>query len=66
MYKNKGSEGIIIFSKVFESVIHPKDYIQLIKDLPYKAPAGIHFTKAEVDAILGENAASLLGIGKEG
>jgi len=30
--------------------------LQFIRDLPEKAPAGIHFTKDEVDMMLGENA----------
>ncbi|UCD85726.1 MAG: amidohydrolase family protein [Deltaproteobacteria bacterium] len=43
------------------SIIEPtKNWIQLIKDLPTKAPAGIKFTEAEVTAILGGNAATLL------
>ncbi len=45
------------------SIIEPaQNWIQLIKDLPTKAPAGIKFTEEEVAAILGGNAASLLGL----
>lgn len=40
-----------------------RDWITLIRDLPTKAPAGIRFTEEEVKAILGGNAASLLGLG---
>ena len=40
-----------------------RDWIALIRDLPTNAPSGIRFTEEEVDAILGGNAVSLLGIG---
>jgi predicted TIM-barrel fold metal-dependent hydrolase len=40
-----------------------REWIALIKDLPANAPSGIRFTKEEVNAILGGNAVSLLGIG---
>ena len=44
-------------------VIRPaKDWIQIIRDLPQKAPEGIHFTEAEVSAILGGNAQKILGL----
>ncbi len=39
-----------------------KDYVQLIKDLPTKAPDGIEFTQEEVDAILGGNAQRIFEI----
>ncbi|UCD85698.1 MAG: amidohydrolase [Deltaproteobacteria bacterium] len=46
------------------SIVEPVGtWIQLIKDLPAKAPPGIRFTEEEVNAILGGNAASLLGLG---
>ncbi len=44
------------------AVVPTKTLIQLLKDLPKKAPAGIAFTKEEIDGILGGNAASLLGL----
>lgn len=47
---------------IFSIVIPTKDWIRLIRNLPTKAPKGIKFTKAEVNAILGGNAASLLGL----
>ncbi|UCD56139.1 MAG: amidohydrolase family protein [Candidatus Hydrogenedentota bacterium] len=47
---------------IFGIVIPTRDWIQLIKDLPVKAPEGIRFTREEVDGILGGNAASLLGL----
>ena len=44
-------------------VVRPtKDWVQLIRDLPEKAPEGIAFTRQEVDAILGGNAAAVLGL----
>jgi predicted TIM-barrel fold metal-dependent hydrolase len=44
------------------AVLPTKTLIQLLKDLREKAPAGITFTKKEIDGILGGNAASLLGL----
>jgi predicted TIM-barrel fold metal-dependent hydrolase len=45
------------------TVIEPtKTWVQLIRDLPVKAPEGITFTEEEVEAILGGNAASMLGL----
>jgi predicted TIM-barrel fold metal-dependent hydrolase len=47
------------------SIVRPtRDWIQLIKDLPENAPVGIKFTNEEVDAILGGNAAKILGLTK--
>lgn len=47
---------------IFKIVRPTSDWIQLLKDLPEKAPAGIRFTKEEIDAVLGGNAAKLLGL----
>jgi predicted TIM-barrel fold metal-dependent hydrolase len=45
------------------STVEPtKNWIQLLKDLPEKAPAGITFSKEEIEGILGGNAASILGL----
>jgi len=44
-------------------VLSDKDYVQLIKDLPEKAPDGITFTSEEIEAVLGGNAARLLKLG---
>jgi len=45
------------------SVIKPtRNWIKLIKDLPVNSPSGIKFTDDEVKAILGGNAASILGL----
>ncbi|MFX0083836.1 MAG: amidohydrolase family protein [Candidatus Hodarchaeota archaeon] len=61
-----GLEKVLFASDgpVYDIVIPTKDYIQLIKDLPKNAPKGIKFTEEEVEAILGNNAAKLLGISK--
>jgi predicted TIM-barrel fold metal-dependent hydrolase len=44
------------------AIVPTKTLIQLLKDLPEKAPAGIAFTQKEIEGILGGNAASLLGL----
>jgi len=61
-----GLEKVLFASDgpVYDIVIPTKDYIQLIKNLPKDAPKGIKFTEEEVNAILGNNAAKLLGISK--
>jgi len=48
---------------IAQVVRNTRDWIALIKDLPSKAPSGIRFTDEEVNAILGGNAVSLLGLG---
>jgi hypothetical protein len=40
-------------------ILPAKEYIQLLKELPEKAPEGIPFTEDEVDGILGHNAYAL-------
>ncbi len=47
---------------IFSIVAPTKEWIQLIKDLPVRAPEGIEFIEEEVNAILGGNAALLLGL----
>jgi len=47
---------------VFAPLLPDRDFIQLIKDLPEKAPPGLSFTREEVEGILGNNARSFLGI----
>lgn len=50
----------------FSSILEPtRDWIQLLRDLPQNAPQGITFTEDEVNAILGGNAATLLGLTSE-
>jgi len=44
------------------TVIPTRDWVRLIRDLPVNAPQGIFFTQEEVDAILGGNAAAMLGL----
>jgi predicted TIM-barrel fold metal-dependent hydrolase len=43
-------------------ILPDKDWIQMINDLPLKAPEGITFTQEEVDAMLGGNAQRIFGI----
>jgi len=59
-----GLEKVLFASDgpVYDIVIPTKKYIQLIQNLPKDAPKGIKFTEEEVEAILGNNAAKLLGI----
>ncbi|MCD6281472.1 MAG: amidohydrolase family protein [Deltaproteobacteria bacterium] len=45
---------------VLEAVIPMKDWLKMIKDLPENAPDGLKFTKEEIDAVLGENAAKII------
>ncbi len=52
-----GSDG-----PIFDIVIPVKEWIKVIKNLPKNAPKGIKFTEDEVNAILGGNAAKLLGL----
>jgi predicted TIM-barrel fold metal-dependent hydrolase len=47
---------------IFSVVFPTKEWIALLKGLPTKAPAGIQFTREEVDGILGGNAAQMLGL----
>jgi predicted TIM-barrel fold metal-dependent hydrolase len=57
--------GRILFgsdSPSFRSLMSNRDWVQLIKDLPRKAPEGISFTDDEVAAVLGGNAQKLLGL----
>jgi predicted TIM-barrel fold metal-dependent hydrolase len=45
------------------SIVEPtKNWIELIGNLPTDAPDGIEFSQEEVDAMLGGNAAALLGL----
>lgn len=46
-----------------QTLLYPiKTVVGFIRDLPDKAPAGIHFTRNEIDSILGGNAAALFGL----
>jgi len=44
------------------ALMSTRAYADIIRDLPQKAPEGITFTEAEVNAILGENAARILSL----
>ena len=47
-------------SPSFRSIMSNRDWVQLIKDLPEKAPDGIMFKEEEIAAVLGGNAQRLL------
>ena len=49
-------------SPIYDIVLPVEDLIEKIKKLPIEAPNGIKFTKEEIDAILGGNAAKLLNL----
>jgi len=49
-------------SPIYDVILPVKDLIERIKNLPKEAPNGISFTKEEIDAILGGNAAKLLDL----
>ncbi len=57
-----GVEKILFGSDcpIYDVVLPVKDFIEIIKSLPKKAPKGIRFTDEEINAILGNNAAKLL------
>jgi predicted TIM-barrel fold metal-dependent hydrolase len=45
------------------SILEPvKNWIQLIKDLPINSPDKISFSREEANAVLGDNAAKVLGL----
>ncbi|MBN1382898.1 MAG: amidohydrolase family protein [Deltaproteobacteria bacterium] len=57
-----GADKILFGSDApIHTIVRPiKDWVQTIRELPEKAPAGIYFTKEEIDLILGGNAAKIL------
>jgi len=46
----------------YQTIMPDKEFINLIQNLPEKAPDGLKFTREEVDAVLGGNAKRLLGL----
>lgn len=47
-----------------QRLLHPiGKWVEVIRDLPEKAPAGIRFTREEVELILGANAKAILKLG---
>ena len=46
----------------YQPIMPDKDLINLIQDLPQKAPEGSKFTREEIDALLSGNAKRLLGL----
>lgn len=59
-----GSERVFFGSDgpFFRHFVSDREWIQIIKDLPQKAPKGIIFTEEEVEGMLGKNAKKLLGL----
>ncbi|MBN1663507.1 MAG: amidohydrolase family protein [Deltaproteobacteria bacterium] len=59
-----GPEKVLFGSDApIDMIVTPiEHWVQTIKNLPSKAPEGVHFTKDEVDMILGGNAAKILGL----
>jgi len=49
---------------IFDIILPVRDFIDKMKSLPHSAPDGIKFTEAEINAIMGDNAAKLLGLNK--
>lgn len=47
---------------VYEPLVPTRRYVEAVRELPRKAPNGLTFSKAEVNAILGGNAARLFGL----
>jgi predicted TIM-barrel fold metal-dependent hydrolase len=51
----------------FQIILRPtRDWVGMIQSLPQDAPEGVEFSEEEVTAILGGNAAQLLGLREEG
>lgn len=46
----------------FTALVPNERFIQILRDLPRKAPPGMKFTEAEIEGILGENAKKAYGI----
>lgn len=53
-----GADSVLFGSDAlgFTALIPNEKFLQILRDLPRKAPSGIKFTKKEVDGILGKNA----------
>jgi len=50
---------------IYNALEPTRNWIQLLKDLPDNAPDGITFGRDEIDAILGANAARILGLSQK-
>ena len=59
-----GSDSVIFGSDApgFTMLVPNEDFIQILRDLPHRAPPGITFTEEEVAGILGNNAKKAFGI----
>jgi predicted TIM-barrel fold metal-dependent hydrolase len=59
-----GSDSVLFGSDGpgFDAIIPNKRFIQILRDLPHKAPSGLKFTSEEVEGILGGNARKVFNI----
>ncbi|MBI2958604.1 MAG: amidohydrolase family protein [Chloroflexi bacterium] len=59
-----GSDSVLFGSDGpgFPSLVPNRRFIQILRDLPQKAPPGTRFTSEEVDGILGANAQKVFGL----
>ncbi|MFH1382179.1 MAG: amidohydrolase family protein [Chloroflexota bacterium] len=59
-----GSDSILFGSDGlgFPAMVPNEQFIQILRDLPRKAPPGIKFTEQEIAGILGENARKVFGL----
>lgn len=59
-----GSERVLFGTDgpYYQAIMPDKEFINLIQNLPEKAPDGLKFTREEIDAVLGGNAKRLLGL----
>ena len=46
----------------FTALVPNEDFVQILRDLPEKAPTGIRFIPEEIDCILGKNAQKVFGL----
>jgi predicted TIM-barrel fold metal-dependent hydrolase len=60
-----GADSVLFGSDApgFTALVPNEKFIQILRDLPKKAPSDITFTRKEVDGILGKNAQKVFGLG---
>ncbi|MDO8671000.1 MAG: amidohydrolase family protein, partial [Dehalococcoidia bacterium] len=59
-----GTESVLFGTDAcsFSALVPNEQFVQILRDLPRKAPSGIKFTEEEVAAILGGNAQKVFGL----
>ena len=59
-----GSDAVVFGSDGpgFTALVPNEHFVQILRDLPHKAPFGIRFTEEEVEGILGRNAQKVFGL----